>query len=495
MTLKDILKLLDPKNHNLPKIKADSAFKKYDVLYIPVFEEDVKDLIKAFPGLKKLKLKGNKKESFDVVEKGQSWRIRGMGKKEKMDARKIRRMAGSMYTGSLSAKPASVGIMIEPEWAEMAALGIHVAALNPGMYKPKYKKEPVPEVGLIHQNFKAKAAAAKNAILRGQNTAQGKNLMRLLGALPPNRLSTEAYADVIQALAKQWKVKCKRASKQELKKYELLNAVSAGSGHDSQLLIITLDPKKGKTKDCNVVVGKGICFDAGGTQSKGNYMKTMKEDMAGSASVLGTVLSIVKNNRNLRKTTHFMLPLAENMMGDFAMRPDDVYTAGDGQTVEIVHTDAEGRLVMADAICYAKNNYKNIKEVYTIATLTGSCIIALGELYTGVVCNDEELSGTIEQQGKAVGELSHVGPWDEEYDDNNSPIADVANLGEKDRDAGWIKAGMFLHRFVPQGKDAAKFCHFDIAGSIDMKGAGNAWRKKGFSSGVGVGLLSELLTK
>jgi len=92
----------------------------------------------------------------------------------------------------------------------------------------------------------------------------------------------------------------------------------------------------------------------------------------------------------------------------------------------------------------------------------------------------------------------HASPWDEEYDDNNSPIADVANVGEKERDAGWIKAGLFLYRFVPRakkGKDQAEFCHLDIAGSIDMKGAGRGWRQKGFSSGVGVGLLADVLTQ
>jgi leucyl aminopeptidase len=335
-------------------------------------------------------------------------------------------------------------------------------------------------------------------IAMGEVTAEGKNLMRILGALPPNILTTTKYAEVIKALAKQWKVNCKQVSQKDLAKYGLLNAVAAGSQHPAELLILTMNPKRGKTKDATALIGKGLCFDSGGLQDKQSYMKSMKYDMSGSASVLGTVLDIVKNKRDLKETTYFVLPLAESLMGSKAMRPDDIITAGDGQTVEVIHTDAEGRLVLADAICYMKSNHKNVRKYMTIATLTGSCVVALGEIYTGILCNDDELKTDVENAADESGEFVHAGPWDEEYDDNNSPVADVANLGEKDRDAGWLKGGFFIARFLPKKKDGdidAKFCHFDIAGTIDMKGAGRSWRKKGFSSGVGVGLLSRLLTK
>ena len=498
MTAQDILKLTEPKNQNLPKISADFSAKKYELVFVPVFEENVKDVVKMFPTLKKLKLKGEKKESFDIVDGLRSLKVRGMGKKSEMNNRKIRRMFGQFYLAGEAAKVKRLGIVCEAlDWVYFGALGIHVAALNPNIYKLSAKPEPVPEVGLINAQFKSKSGAAKKEIQRGINMAEGKNLMRVLGATPPNSLSTEVYAKVIEILCKRWKVPCKNVPKKALQQYELLNAVSAGSGHDSQLLVITI-PVAGSKKS-TVVVGKGLCYDSGGLQGKGNYMKSMKEDMAGSASVLGTILNIKKSGLKLKQTTHFMLPLAENMMGCFAMRADDVWTAGDGQLVEVIHTDAEGRLVMADAICYAKNNFKNIDEIYTIATLTGSCIVALGEVYTGVMCNDEKLQEAVVKAGKETGELCFPGPWDEEFDDNNSPVADVASLGEKDRDAGWVKAGFFLSRFVPKdkktGKLTAKFCHFDIAGSIDMKGAGAPYRRKGFSSGIGVGYLSTLLTK
>ncbi len=497
MTAQDILKLTDTKNQNLPKISIDASYKKYDVLCVPVFEETAIKLMKDHPELKKLKLKGDKKESHNVAVNGQIWIVRGMGKKKKFDARKIKRTFGSMYLTGEGMKVKKIGIMCdEISWISDAVTAIMVAALNPSIFKPG-KKDPTPEVGLINKAFKAKSVSAKKALKEGLITGEAKNLMRLLGATPPNSLSTEVYEKVILALTKKWGVKCVSVKKKDLKKYELLNAVSEGSGHDSKLLVITI-PVAGSKKS-TVVVGKGICYDSGGMQGKGTYMKSMKEDMAGSASVLATVFNIKMNKLKLRQTTHFLMPLAENMMGACAMRADDVWTAGDGQTVEIIHTDAEGRLILGDAICYAKNNIKDIDHIFTIATLTGSCLVAFGEIYTGAVCNDEKLCTSVVKAGGKSGDPVFPGPWDLEYDDNNSPVADVANLGEKQRDAGWIKAGFYLARFAPKNKKTGdltvKFCHFDIAGSIDMAAAGAGHRKKGFSSGVGIGYLSVLLTK
>ena len=498
MTTQQILKILQTENQMLPKISLDSSFKKYQRVNIFVFDGKEKDVAKQFPYLKNEEISGKKGELKEIICGKQSFWIHGIGKEEKMTAREIRRLFGRVYLGALSGKPEKIAIACPFDWVELAALGIHVAALNPAILKTKPPKDPISEVVLIDKSFKTKAVQANKLSKNGQILAEGKNLMRILGAIAPNILDTEAYAMVIKALAKKWKVPCKHLNGKDLKKYELLRAVSEGSGHDSQLLILTLHPKKGKTKKATAVVGKGLCYDSGGLQDKQSYMKYMKEDMAGSASLLGTIVTILKNKNNLKETTYFVLPLAENMMGDKAMRPDDIWTAGDGQTVEIIHTDAEGRLVLADGICYVKNNFKNVHRYMTIATLTGSCIVALGDVYTGALCNNDELKVELENAADESGDYVHAGPWDMEYDDNNSPHADIANLGENVRDAGWIKAGFFLARFLPKDKKGeynVEFCHLDIAGSIDMKEKGKSWRKKGFCSGVGVHLLSKLLTK
>jgi leucyl aminopeptidase len=498
MTTKKILSFLETKNQNLPLTSVRHDFKNIPVIIVPVMEKEEKSLEKTFPFLKKEKIKGKKGEKKEIIRNSQVFYFVGVGPKKDINYRKMRRFYGQAYLSLSANKPESIGFYCPLEWLESAAIGVDVAALNPDIFKPKPKKETLPEVFYVHPDFKKKKVQATKTMKAGQAVAGGKNIMRILGAIPPNDLSPKAYSEVILTLAKKWKVKCEKINQKKLTKYNLLHAVSKGSPHNSELLVFTIHPKKGKTKNTTSVVGKGLCYDSGGLQGKQHHMKFMKEDMAGSASVLGTIYNITKGKLDVKQTTYFLLPLAESMMGGAAMRADDVYTAGDGQTVEIIHTDAEGRLVMADALCYAKNNYKKTDQFYTIATLTGSCIIALGEHYTGVTCNDEDLSKKVSEIGKETGEHMHVGPWDMDYDDNNSPNADMANLGENDREAGWLKAGMFLYRFVPKAKkekEQAKFAHFDIAATIDMNEKGKPWRRKGFSSGVGVGMLSKLLTR
>ncbi len=501
MTVPQILKMLDPASHSLPKLGIDSSSKGYDLIIMPVFEETAKEVTKDNKALASLKLTGKKGETHNVPVDGQLWQVIGLGKMSKMDAREVRRLYGKCYLEAEKMHMKKVGIFVnENDWVTMATVGVLVAALSPDVFKkPGKKRENVPTITFINKGFAKNSAAVKKMMKEGEVTGEAKNLMRLLGALPPNILNTDSYSEVIVKLCKKWGVKCKNIAKKDLKKYELLNSVSLGSSYDSKLLWITL-PVKG-SKKASVVVGKGLCYDSGGMQGKGSHMNSMKGDMGGSASCMGTILNITKNKLKLKETTHFLLPLAENMMGAGANRADDIWTAGDGQLVEIKHTDAEGRLVMGDAICYAKNNVKEtIDKVFTIATLTGSCVSALGEVYTGNLCNDDGLRENAVIAGKVSGDYVFPGPWNQEYNDDITPtLADVANLANKPREAGWIKAGFYLSRFVPKDKKTgeltAKFCHFDIAGSIDMYEKGGSHRRKGFNSGVGVGYLSLLLTK
>jgi len=498
MDTKKILSYLDPKNQNLPKINIKYNFKKIDIIYVPVIENEEKKTEKLFPFAKKVKISGKKGERKSRTFNNQDYIFIGIGKKNDVNNRNIRRFFGTNYLAATGNNPKSIGFYCELDWVTVAVAGVHVAALNPAMFKPKPKKENIPNVFFVNPEFRAKKKHAKKELKSGFILAEGKNLMRVLGAIPPNILTIPVYTEVIIELAKKWKVKCERVPKEKLKNYNLLTAVSAGSNDKSELLIFTLHPKSGATKKSAALIGKGLTYDSGGLQGKQQYMKWMKEDMSGSASVLGVVLNIVKGNLDLRETTHFLMPLAESLMGSGAMRADDVYSAADGQTVEISNTDAEGRLVLADAICYVKNNFKNTETFYTIATLTGHCIIALGDIYTGVICNNEELAKEVVAVGKKTGEYMHIAPWDLDYDDNNSSYADMANIGEVDREAGWIKAGLFLYKFMPKAKkeeNQAKFCHLDIAGTIDMYEKGKSWRRKGLNSGVGVGILTKLLTK
>lgn len=496
MELKEILGLLDPKNQNLPRLVAGAGLAGFPVTTAPVFQGEEKTLMSKFPKFRNLKFSGKAGETLEYVGNKEVIRLVGVGPRDKWTARAARRFYGRAYLESLGNKPKKIAIVCAPEDLKNAAIGLHIAALDPGMFKSKWQKTPAPEVSLVDASYK-KPGMAKPAIAEGMVIAEGKNLMRVLGSLPPNILHQKMFAELAMALGKLWKVPCKRASKKELKDYELLNAVSLGSEYDSELVIFMLEPKT-KTPEATAVIGKGLCYDSGGLIGKQDFMKSMKQDMAGSASVLGAILTIVKNKWQVKERTYFVLAIAQNMMGHKAMRADDIFKTGDGQTVEIVHTDAEGRLVLADAICYLKNNFKEIKNYFTIATLTGNCLMALGDVYTGVVCNDTPLAKTVEELGLATGDLMHLAPWNLEYDDYKSPVADVPNLGENSREGGWIKGGLFMHHFIPKkknGEDDAKFCHFDIAGTIDMHSKGKPWRRKGFNSGVGVTVLSRLLTQ
>ncbi|MBN1258993.1 hypothetical protein JXA05_04530 [Candidatus Peregrinibacteria bacterium] len=465
MTKEQILALLEPKNQGLPMLKSASAATGYPVFCKPVFDE-----------------KPKKKRHF--VQNSQLIMEMGIGPKKEMGARKIRRWYGEAYLAAAAGKPDKIAMACPPSFLKYAAVGVHMAALDPAMLKPKWKPSS-PEVAFVDPAYKT-PARAETAIREGEIVAEGKNLMRVLGALPDNMLNVPAYASVIQALAKRWGIKCERVPKEKLKKYELLNSVAFGSRYPSELLILTMEPKSGKTKKETVVIGKGICFDSGGLMTKAPRMKYMKEDMAGSAAILGAILTMRKLGKTVKETTRFMVALAENLINENATRPDDIWKAGDGQTVEITNTDAEGRLVLADAICYAKANFKNACRFFTIATLTGSCIQTLGQIYTGAVTNTSALQKQFEKIGRETGDLVHFAPWDMEYDDLDSPVADTVNQSD-DKDAGWIKAALFLNRFIPEG---AQFCHFDIAGSVDMKEKGNPWRRKGFNSGVCVELLT-----
>lgn len=482
----------------MPAVEFSANFRGCDIVHVPVIEGEEKDVKKHFPVPLFAKLSGKKGESLQVVKNNQIFRFVGMGPKKEVNSRAMRRFLGTAYLSSLGMKPKAVGIECPLEWVKEAGLGIHVAALNPAFLKSKPVKQKAPKVVIGSKLFGKQMPEAKKALKVGLAVAEGKNLMRILGALPPNLLHPQSYAELVVELAKKWGVHCKRLTEKEREPYQLLRAVSHGSGHDSELLVLTLNPKEGPTKKSVAVIGKGLCYDSGGLQDKQMFMKSMKEDMAGSASVLGTILAILKSGSEVKQTTHFMLGLAENMMGDHAMRADDIYIAGDGQTVEVANTDAEGRLVLGDVICYAKKELKGVERYFTIATLTGHCLLALGDIYTGMIVNRDDLSKETIETGRKVGEYVYPAPWDMEYDDNGAVHADIINLSDNSREGGWIKAGLYLYRFVPKAKDEKDqvgFCHLDIAGSIDMHEKGKSWRQKGLNSGVGVGLLMAMVTK
>lgn len=232
-------------------------------------------------------------------------------------------------------------------------------------------------------------------------------------------------------------------------------------------LLIHLQYKNSDAKRKIAFVGKGITFDSGGLSLKpAEAMETMKMDMAGAASILGVFKAISKLKVNAE--VHGILAVTENMPGGKAYKPGDVLKTMSGKTIEVLNTDAEGRLVLADALSFAVKQNPNV--IIDIATLTGACIIALGNLVAGAMGNNQELFNAIEKAGNLSGEKFWQLPLVEEYKEGlKSPIADIKNISSVRKEAGSIIGGLFLQEFV-EGKP---WIHLDIAGP--------AWTDKEFS--------------
>ncbi len=264
----------------------------------------------------------------------------------------------------------------------------------------------------------------------------------------------------------------------------LFAAVAKGSSEPACVIVIEHAPPGTENDSPIVFIGKGITFDTGGISLKpSEKLDAMKQDMAGAASVLGAFEVI--GLTGLKKRIVGVLPCTENMPGGQAYKPGDVFSSYSGQTVEIISTDAEGRLVLCDALAYAAARFKPALIV-DIATLTGACVVALGRDVAAILGNREELIDSIRRMGASVGERFWPLPlWDSYFDALQSDVADMKNVG--DRSAGTIIGAMFLKQFVPEH---IPWAHLDIAGT--------AWTDKdtGFSpkgaTGFGVRTIFEI---
>jgi leucyl aminopeptidase len=328
----------------------------------------------------------------------------------------------------------------------------------------------------------AKPAVIKDAYAQAIALSQGIELAKEWGNRPANHATPTHLGNVALDLGKNSNLKVNVMGPKEVEKLGMGSFMSVAQGSAQPLRFITMEYKGAKAKSQNpvVLVGKGITFDTGGISLKpGAGMDEMKFDMCGAASVLGVfkTLSLLKPS-GLHVVG--LIPTCENMPDANAIKPGDVVTSMSGQTIEILNTDAEGRLILCDALTYAKR-YKP-RAVIDIATLTGACVIALGHLRSGLFSNNDDLAHALEKAGEASLDTCWRMPLDDEYADAlKSNFADVANVG--DRSAGSVTAAKFLQRFA---NDFA-WAHLDIAGT-----AWNSGAAKG-STGRPVGLLVEYL--
>ena len=322
---------------------------------------------------------------------------------------------------------------------------------------------------------------SKEALQWGLATAHGMSLTKDLGNLPPNICTPTYLAKLALDIAKNYKLKATILEQKDMKKLGMGSLLSVAQGSSQPAKLIALEYwGQNKKERPFVLVGKGVTFDTGGISLKPAIdMDEMKYDMCGAASVFGTIISIAKMQLPINVVG--IIPTTENMPGGKATRPGDIVTSMSGQTIEILNTDAEGRLILCDALTYAERYKPEI--VIDIATLTGACVIALGNVASGLLSNDDKLAAELLSASEQAADRAwHLPLWNEYDEQLKSNFADMANIGG--RAAGTITASCFLSRFTKK----YRWAHLDIAGTAWESG-----KKKG-ATGRPVPMLTQFLT-
>lgn len=419
----------------------------------------------------------------------------GLGKASDMDHEVLRQAGGKAATAAREIGASKLVIDLETfrhfpgdRTAVAASLaegaGLSIYRFQKHKSEVSGEKKP-PSLLEIAAGKTARIEGVRRRLARTSVIVESTNLARDLANEPANALTPTRFARIARDIARTRGMKCKVLGREEMKKLGMggVLAVSAGSNEPPQFIILE---HRGRAKRAPTIalVGKGITFDSGGISIKpAEKMDEMKFDKAGACSVLGTMNAVALLGLPLHVIG--LMPLSENLLGGSAYRPGDVVKMHSGKTVEVISTDAEGRLLVADALSFAQGYSPD--ALIDLATLTGACVIALGSHATGLVGNDPDLAEKVKAAGERTGERVWEFPsWKEYREQLKSEIADLKNVGG--REAGAITAGLFLKEFV----GGRPWVHLDIAGT--------AWVVKDFpykprgACGTGVRLLVELLT-
>ena len=346
-----------------------------------------------------------------------------------------------------------------------------------------YKSEDTPKRTLKEVSFyqdEDTHKQDKQEIKHATAIADGMDFMKDLGNTPPNVCTPKYIANQAKKLAETENLECEILKKDEIKKLGMNSflAVAKGSKQSPFLISLKYNGADKKSKPI-VLIGKGISFDTGGISLKPPAaMDEMKYDMCGAASVIGTMKTVAR--LGLPINVIGVVPTCENMPSGSAMRPGDIVESMSGQTIEILNTDAEGRLILCDALTYVKRHQPSY--VIDVATLTGACVIALGHIASGLMSNHEPLAQALLKAGQEIHDRAWELPLWEEYGESlKSKFSDFANIG--DRTAGTISAACFLSKFT----NDYRWAHLDVAGTAFLGGT-----KKG-ATGRPVGLLSQFI--
>jgi len=387
----------------------------------------------------------------------------GLGKTAEVNAKVFEEAGGAVVTNLAQEPSATVAnSALDAKQAADVATGAVLRSYRFDRYRTKEKPEDKPKLAKLTV-LSAETPKAKAAWERAEAIANGVFLSRDLVSEPANILTPVEIAERCRKLT-ELGLKVEIFGLKEMTRlgFGALLGVSQGSANEPRMVVLTWNGAggngRGKAKDKPIVfVGKGVTFDTGGISIKpAAGMEDMKWDMAGAGTVIGLMAALA--GRKAKVDAIGLVGLVENMPSATAQRPGDVVTSYSGQTIEVINTDAEGRLVLADVIWYAQQKY-DPKFIVDLATLTGAIIIGLGHEYAGLFSNDDGLAQRLTSAGLATGERVWRMPLDEAYDKQiKSDIADMKNVGG--RPGGSITAAQFIQRFV-NGKPWA---HLDIAG-------------------------------
>ncbi len=416
----------------------------------------------------------------------------GLGMYSELNAEKVRQVSGHTAQMARDMGLKSIAVPLPPEtqddWAQAAVEASLLSLYKFKQHKTKGEGDDKEDKNLESLTLLVGSDIEKSSlerlVLKGQTIANGTILARDLSNQPSNHLTPTLLAEKAEEVADKVGLNCTVFDKSTLeeKGFRTLLAVSQGSAEEPRFIILEYKPE-GDGQDTVALVGKGITFDTGGISLKsGKGMDEMKHDMSGSAAVLGAMQVIGNLKPNVRVLG--IIAASENMPGSTAIKPGDVVTSFGGKTIEIMNTDAEGRLILADALGWTAQYEPN--GVVDLATLTGAVITCLGHLAAGAMGTDDELMEKV----KKAAEKTHERVWElplwDDYDEGvKSKVADVQNIG--DGTAGTIAGAAFLKKFA----EGYPWVHLDIAGT--------AWGVKGSTyipegaSGYGVRLLVQLV--
>jgi len=386
----------------------------------------------------------------------------GVGKREELTADDVRKMAGTAARTLRGKKGRSFAILRRSqlpigEGAQAATEGALISLFDPDKYHTSDKTEnPLQEMILAVPG--ADVDEVKRAIERGRVIADATNFAREMINEPANVITPTELARQAEAVAKEYGLEVDVLDDARMKDLGMgaFLGVAQGSAEPAKIIVLTYSPKT-ESKETIAIVGKGITFDTGGISIKpSDGMEKMKYDMAGGATTIGAMRAIAQLKPPVKVIG--VVPATENMPGGRAQRPGDVVRAMSGKTIEVINTDAEGRLILADAVAYARK--LGATKIIDLATLTGAVSIALGDVYVALLGTDQAWIDRVLAAGKKAGEKIWQLPLDKEYREQiKSEIADIKNIGG--RKAGTITGAYFIREFV----EDTPWAHLDIAGT------------------------------